>query len=131
MTGSRAPGPAGTLVRRGAADFLDEKCVDAAARIEPRDPGEAAVEDEPHAVDRERGFGHVRGDDRLALLVRREGGVLLARGEVAVERERDETVAHAGSADGGERAVDLVFPGHENQRVALRGRRQPREFVGG
>ena len=47
-----ASGAAGALLGGGAADFFDEEGVDAAARIEARDPREAAVDHHPHAIDR-------------------------------------------------------------------------------
>ena len=62
MARRRPTRAASALIRRSAADFLDQQRVDSAPRIEPGDPGQPAVDHDPHAVDRERSFGHVRGD---------------------------------------------------------------------
>ena len=94
MAGRGPAGAAGALVGGGAADFFDEQGVDAAARIEPRDARQAAVDDDPDAVDRERSFRHVRRDDGPAFLIMGERGVLLRRRQFAVERQDDESIAH-------------------------------------
>ena len=120
MSGRGPAGAAGALIGGGAADLLDEERVDPAPRIEARDPGEPAVDHDPHAVDREGSFRDVRGHDHFAFLVGRERGVLFVRREFAVKRERDEALAHPRGAERGDRARDLVFSRHENEHVALR-----------
>ena len=73
------PGAAGALIGGGAADFFHEQGVDAAVGIEARDAGQAAVDDDAHAIDGEGGFGDIRGDDDLALAIAGEGGILIGR----------------------------------------------------
>ena len=74
-----AAGATGALVGRGAADFFDEQCVDAAVGIVARNTRQAAVDHQAHAVDGERGLRDVGGDDDLAPVVLRHRGVLITR----------------------------------------------------
>ena len=69
-------------------------------RIEARDAREAAVDDDAHAVDGQRGLGDVGGDDDLALFVARDGGVLLARRAIRRAGADDESIADPRCADG-------------------------------
>ncbi len=124
-------GAAGALIGGSAADFFDEQGVDAAARIEPRDARQAAVDHDLDSIDRERSFGHVRRDDGPAFLIMGERGVLLRRRQFAVERQDDKSIAHPRSADGGDGPADLVFSGHEDEHVAFGPRRDAFEFIRG
>src|SRR5205814_893352 len=85
--GGGATGTAGALIGAGAADFFDEKRVDAAMGVVPGDASETGVDDEADAVDGERGFGDVGGDDDFGFVVPGDGGVLVVGRKVAVKRE--------------------------------------------
>jgi hypothetical protein len=76
MARGGASGAAGALISGGAADFFNEQGVDAAAGVEPRHAGQAAVDDDPDAVDGERRLRDVRRDNGSPLLVMGERGVL-------------------------------------------------------
>src|SRR5205085_4823135 len=117
MAGRGSSGPAGALVRGGAANFLDEQSVNAAASVEPSDSGEAAVDDDLDSVDRKRRLRHVGRDDCPAFMIRSERGVLLCWRELAVERQRDELIAHPRCPDGRDSAADFIFSGHENKDI--------------
>ncbi len=56
--------------------FSIEQRVDAAIGVVTRNAREAAVNHQPHAINRQRSFGDVRGHDDFALFVTRHGGVL-------------------------------------------------------
>ena len=90
-----AAGAAGALVGGGAADLFDEQRVDAAIRIVARNARQAAVDHQAHAVDGERGFRDVGGDDDLAPVVPRHRRVLIARRQFAVQRKHDELADRA------------------------------------
>jgi hypothetical protein len=128
---SSASGTAGALIGGGAADFLDEKGVNAAAGIESRDAGQAAVDDDPDAVDGERRFGDVRRNNGPSLLIMGERGVLLRWRQFPVQREDDKTIAHARGSDSSNGAPDLVFAWHEDEDVAFGARGEPLELIGG
>jgi hypothetical protein len=115
--GGGAPGAAGALVGGGARDVLDQEGIDAAPGVEAGDAGEAGIDDEPDAVDGEGGFGDVGGDDDFLLVVAGDGGVLIVRGQFAVEREEDGALGGGGMAQGVEGALDFVGAGHEDERV--------------
>ena len=126
-----AASPAGALVGAGAADALDEQRVDAAIGIEARDPGEAAVDDHPDAVDGQRSFRDVGGDDDLAPVVAGHGGVLVGGGEFAMQGQHDEVASRARVGDGVDRAADFVASGHEDEHVTFTRMGEPLELPGG
>ncbi len=115
---SSAAGAAGALVGGGAADLFDEQGVESAPRIETRDAGEAAVDHRADAVDGERGFGDVGGDDDFRAVVAGDGGVLVAGLQFAVEREEQVTAGFGKVPQGFEGALDLERAGHEHQNIA-------------
>ena len=122
------------LLGRGAADLFDEERVDPAMGIEPRHARQAAVDDDAHAVDGQRGFGDVGRDDDFSLLARRDGGVLLGGRKFAVQRMKREIARGKAVPQRVERALDFVRAGHENEDVALgtfSGVEQPLAGVGG
>ena len=120
MAGRGSAGATGALFGRGAADFFDEQRIDPAARIEARDPRQAAVDHDPHAFDREGSFRDVGRDDRFALFVTGECGVLLRRRQFAVERKRRRNRSLTREARMAEMVrVDLIFSRHENEHVAF------------
>ena len=57
-----------------------KKRVDAAMRVEARDAREPAVDDQPHAIDREGRFGDIRRHDHFRLTIARHGRVLARSG---------------------------------------------------
>ena len=65
--------------------------------IVAQDAGQAAIDDAGDALDRQRRFGDVRGEDQLATPRTLEHGVLLLGGQVAVElQQRDVLRARTG-----------------------------------
>ena len=56
----RSPGAPGALCSGGLADALERQRIQPAHRIEPRHPGEAAVDHRADPVDRQRRLGDVR-----------------------------------------------------------------------
>ena len=90
---------------------------------------EPAVDHDAHAVDGQRGFGDVGGDDDLAPLVARHGGVLVGDGQFAVQRQDEELIRARVVADRLHRPVDLVRARHEDQHVAFRAPREPLELI--
>ena len=78
-------GATGPLIGRGAADLFDEKRVDAATGIEPRDPRQAAVDHHPYAIDCQGRFRDVRRHDHFALFIFVQRGVLFRRRQFAIE----------------------------------------------
>ena len=118
FAGGGASGAAGALIGAGLGDFFNEQGVDAAMRIVTGNARESAVDDEAHAVDGDGGLGDIRGDDDLGLVVAGDGGVLIARGKFAVERQQDVAAGLGGVADGFDGLADLESAGHEDQHVA-------------
>src|SRR5450432_1664856 len=92
-TGRGATGASGALIGRSSADFFNQKRVDPSPRIESGDARLSAVDYDPHALDRERSFRDVRSNDRFALRVTCQRGVLLRRWQFSVERQRDKLIA--------------------------------------
>jgi len=125
--GGGAAGATGALVGAGASDFFDEQSVDAALWVVPGDSSETGINHEPDAVNRQRSFGDVGGDDDFGLRITGDGGVLVVRWQIAVEREDDEPAA-VSVANGLDGATDFIGAGHENQGVAFEA---PVEFFGG
>ncbi|GAO02033.1 hypothetical protein PSR1_00900 [Anaeromyxobacter sp. PSR-1] len=117
--GPRAAGAPGPLRRRGAADLLHLERGQAGPGRVRGDPGEAGVHHRHHAVDGDRGLGHVGGEDHLAARSRPHRAILLLRRQVAVQRQH----VHAGAGGpGGERlagAADLGRAGQEHEHVAV------------
>ena len=117
--------------RRGAAraaralvgvrlrDLFNQQRVDAAVGVVAGNARQAAINHQPHAVNRERRFGDVGGDDDLALVVTRHRGVLLARRQFAVQRQQNVTLRLRRVADGFDRLGNFKSARHEHQHVAL------------
>src|SRR5262245_57334422 len=72
----RTPGPSGPLVCRRLANRLDIQGVNAAVRVETCDPRQTGVDHGAHAVNRNRGLGHVGGNDDFAARSWTHGPVL-------------------------------------------------------
>ena len=87
--GRRAAGAARALLGRRARDALRLEPAHAADGIEHAAPLEPRIDDDAHAVDREARLGDVRREHDLApaRACRRERRVLLARRELAVQRQ--------------------------------------------
>src|SRR5438067_8184692 len=102
------PGPTGALVSRCPADLLDQQGVDAASWIEPRAPGQSAVDHDLNAFNGERCFGHIGGDDRFSFSIRRQGRIMFGWCELAVERQGYELVAAARCPNWRHCSCDLV-----------------------
>jgi hypothetical protein len=82
-----ASGAARALVGVRLRDFINQQRVDAAVGVVAGNPREAGINHQPHAVNRQRGLGDVRGDDDLALLVTGDRRVLRPRLKFAVKRQ--------------------------------------------
>jgi len=93
-----APSAAGTLIGGGLADGLDHEDVEASPGFEAIDPRQAGIDDVPYAFDGDRGFGDVGGDDHLSVGMGCEGFILLARGQLGVEREECQGVLGSAQA---------------------------------
>ena len=113
---SRATGP---LVGCGAADFFYKQRVDTAIRVIAGNTRQAAVEHQAHTIDGERGFRDVGGDDDFAPVIAGHRCVLIPGLQFAMQRKHDKLRAE-GIPRRLHGAVDLIRPGHENKRVALR-----------
>ena len=114
-----APGPAGALVGRVTADRHRRQTSHAGPRVEPRRPGEAAVDDDAHAFDRQRRLGDVgrQHDAPATRRRRRQRPVLLLGRHGAGQRQHvDVGAGGAGEPVGGAR--DLADAGQERQHVA-------------
>ena len=120
QTNSRrgAAGAAGALIGRGAADLFDHERVDAAVGIVAGHAGQSGIDHHGHAVDGEGRFGHIGGDDDLALRGAGHGLVLLGGGEFAMEGQDGAAGACAVGefADG---ALDFIRTRHEDKDVAV------------
>ena len=121
--------PTGALIGGRATDLFHEQSVNAAPWIEARDPREAAVDHDADAIDRERGLGDIRRDDRAAFFIMRERGVLLGWRQVAVQRQSNEAIAYPRRADRRNRSTDLVLSRHEDQDVAVGFGREPFQLI--
>ena len=98
MAGRGAARATRALIRRGAADFLNEQSVDPTIRIEPGDPRQPGVDHQAHAVDGQGGLGDVGSNNHLAFArVSGQGGVLFAWWQLAVERQRNPIAAQSAS----------------------------------
>ena len=81
-----------TLLCACLADAFDEKRVDSAIRIVARNAGKPAVDDKANAIDRDRRFGDIGGNDNFGLFVSRNGCVLFSRRELSIERQEEVTL---------------------------------------
>ena len=118
---AHAPAAAGALVGGGLAHRLDQQLLHLATVAVALDAGRAGVDDVLDARHRERGLGHVGGNDDARRAVRVEHAVLLGLAEAREQRQ------HLGVAR--QRAVrqvlaqmlgsvaDFAFAGHEDQYV--------------
>ena len=79
--------------------------------------GQAAVDDEADAGNRERRFGDVGGGDDAAQLGWSEDAILLTWCEITVQHEQGERVAAPGDADFVERALNFAHAGQEDEHV--------------
>lgn len=90
----------------------------AGRRVVARPTGETGVDDAADAIDGERRFGHVGGDNNPAFaLDGAQGGILLIRTQRAVERS-DRNVHVRLPVQVGGNPLDLPDPGKEDQHVA-------------
>ena len=71
----------GKSCRRGLRDRFDLKTLDLCAVDVARDAGEAGIDDKADAGNRDRCFGHVRGEDDAAALGKSKGALLFAVAE--------------------------------------------------
>jgi len=106
------------LLGRSAADGLDEKRVNAAFGVVARDARQPAINHVADAINGDRGFRDVGGDDHLAEGTGRESKVLLLGRQVAVQGDQCQALGAAKGAEGGEGGVDFGHAGHEDQDVA-------------
>src|SRR5436309_9534371 len=95
----------------GFADALKLELVEAAARVVAGDAREAAVDDGGDAVDGERGFGDVGGEDDFAARRWLQGEGLLVGGEGAVEGENEDIVLAREGFEAVHGATDLLRAG--------------------
>ncbi len=113
--GSDAAGAAGALGGLGAGDAFGDQPGHAGAGIEAGAAGAAAVDDDPHVLDGERGLGDGGGEDELAPRAGADRRLLRGEGHGAVERADVET----GQVETGRDAPDLALAGEEGQKAAL------------
>src|SRR5438093_7696555 len=81
----------GALFGARLADSLDEQRVDAAVRVVARNTRQTAVDDQPDALDRDGGLGHIRGNDHFRMVVLRNGLILIARRQFTMQRKKKVT----------------------------------------
>ena len=116
--GGGAPGAPGTLLGGGARDFSDEQRVDATPRLKRGDAGQAGIDHGAHALNGDRGFGHVGGNDDFRAWAGRDGRFLRGGRQRAVKRI-DVPAARGGAIfqqfNG---PADLVGAGQKHQDVA-------------
>ena len=124
-----AAGAAGALFSAGPADFFNKQRVDSAIGVVARDPCKAAIDYETYAVDRDRSFSHVRGDNNLPLIITGYRRILIVWRQLAKQREKEVSLGLRPAADRLDRAVDFVSARHENEDVTRIGRRIFREGV--
>ena len=79
---------------------------------------QTAVDHQANAVDGERGFRDVRGNDDFTPLIASHSRILIIRRQLAVQWQHEELVAERSPRrlDG---ARDFIGAGHENEGVAL------------
>ena len=113
-----APRTACTLGCGGGADFFDKKRIDAAIRVVAGHSCEARVNDERHAIDRQRCLGDIGGDDHFSAMGAVHSAVLLGSGEFSMQRQNGAPPSKPPLqlADG---ALDFIGPGHEDKHIAI------------
>ena len=86
----RPPCPAPTLLGTGEGYALRDKPGHARSRVETHCAGQAGVDDYPHTFDRQTGFRNGRRKHYLPYRSpnRRNGGILLRCGQIAVQRTK-------------------------------------------
>ena len=109
----------GALVGRRLRDFINQQRVDAAIRVVARDACEAGINHQPHAVNRQRRFRDVRGDDNFAFVVTRNGSILIARRQFAVQRQKNKSFRLACVANGFNGLRDFKTARHKDKHVAF------------
>ena len=100
FAGGGTAGATGPLVGVRLRNFINEQGVDTAIGIVTRHAGEAGINHEAHAINGDARFGHVGGDDDLALFVAGHGGVLVLGLQFAVQGQDDEAFGFRSVADG-------------------------------
>ena len=114
-----AASASGTLVGTRLRNIFDHQRVDPAIGVEARDAREAAINHQPHAVDGQRRFRHIRRHDDLALRITRHGGVLVVRRQFAVQWQQNKTLGFVRVADGLDGLRNFKPAGHEHEHIAL------------
>ena len=112
--GLGAPGAAAALVGLGAARRLGDEARHAGARVVARAPGAAAVHDDAHALNRQRGLGDGGGEDELAARGGGDGGALRGGRHGAEQRHHLGAAAFEPRGD----AADLPLAGQEGEGAA-------------
>ena len=107
-----APRP---LIGRGAGDPLELEAIEADRGIEPRHAAEPRVDDAGHAVDRDRGLGHVGRQYHLSFVGLPQDAVLLLGGEVAVELHHQQSAQALQLGERLARLPDLADPGRNTK----------------
>ena len=118
--GLQTAGAAAALLGRGLADLHRRQTGHAAARVETRNPHQAAVHHDADALDGQAGLGDGGRQHDLALAGRGggDGAVLRVGRQVAIERGDDGVGAEVGLVEQGLDAADLADAGQEDQGVA-------------
>ena len=80
-----SPRASSPLVGGGLRDGAKLQPVESCLFIEPLNAGQAAIHYSGHSLNSERSLGHIRRQDDLSPLTRREHRVLLLGGEVAIQ----------------------------------------------
>ena len=122
--------PPRALGSGGGADFFNEERIDPPVGIMPCDARQARVHDERDAIDRQRGFGDIGGDDDLAPAAAIHRLVLLGGGKLAV-KGKNRTTAAEPRLQLANRALDFIAPRHEDKDVAFGVVEMLRDGIGG
>src|SRR5262249_49962869 len=118
LAGRSSSGASRTLLGVGPADFFDQERVDATVGIVARNTREPAVDDRANAVDRDGRFGDIGRNHNLQLVVTRDGSILIARREFAVQREEKVAARFGLLTDRLDSAVDLISTRHKHKDIS-------------
>ena len=87
------------MIGGGLANAFDEQSVDAAIGVEVRNTREPGINHEPHAVNRKRSFSDIGRNDYFALTITCDGGVLIFRRKLTMQRQQNKPTRLVGATD--------------------------------
>src|SRR5206468_13037741 len=82
-----------------------------------RNTRQTAVDDQPDALDRNGGLGHIRGNDHFRVVVLRNGLILIPRRQFTMQRKENVSPRVRLLPDSFDRAMDLVGSRHEDEHI--------------